>query len=387
MWHRTSGMLAVEILAAAFLAACSGAPPVASIGPSPAAPSPAASAPAGSAPGGSAPAASAPAAATDSEAYLVNTDLATTRVAAEGSRTVTVMAADVVVRDPGERRLVASFLVIAAASDRLYVGQRPVCTGPSGRTVSGVVVGRNVSAHAQHERITAPLFLLATESGVWHCEVQINVCQPGLCTTTGGEGEVILGSRDAPATDGAFSELRISAPDESSDRPARLGVADVLVPAGESVDMSATLALSDSTPLDATTLGGAPEAFGVLGIVDVTNCVGRDFPHVCREAEVADPTGSSWVRVTATGRQPSSMGAPCAQAQAIVELQHHTRDEITWSEHHSAVVFVIPYVEPSGAPGCLPEFRVTVTTVKGNDVAVERGTARVPRAIVGLLPY
>lgn len=295
----------------------------------------------------------------------------TTSLSVTGSDSVDLFSVSVPVQSDSERRVVRAVITPATVSDRLYVGQQIVCTGPSGQKITGIETGRNVVPDARDQRVTAQFVFEPDEAGDWTCVSKTRVCVPGECSSGSGKGTVGLAVssevRDRP------TRMVVSQPLPDWTQELRAGEDDVVIQSGDTGVMSTTV---DDIPLDQ-----GPVQF--LGTISLTNCIEASYPEACQDVKQRGQQTDSAIVPTFTFTQQG--GDTCTVVKATDREGAYAQD-ISWKQHHGTYWFVVPNIALN--PDCDGTVQVDLsfTVKKGNGIVIERGTADKPASVVGLVP-
>ena len=276
------------------------------------------------------------------------------------------------VEQSGDTHVVRSLLVAKEVTNRLYLGQELVCTGPSGQEWTGIQTGRNVVPDEDRQVVISHFLLEADEAGDWNCISSVRVCEPGQCSTANGSGDIIL-ALEGETGDRLPTQFTVSAPLPEWSTNARAGEDAVIIQSGESGTMTTTF---EDIPLDE-----GPMQF--VGVISLSNCIEPDYPSECRKVKTTALQEDSIVDPVFTFTQKG--GADCPVVTATEDQGAEERN-ITWQQHHGAFWFIVPNVELS--PDCDPTVQVdlTFTAKKGNGIVLERGTSSRPTAVVFMVP-
>lgn len=270
-----------------------------------------------------------------------------------------------------ERRVVRAVIVPSTVSDRLYVGQKIECTGPSGQDYTGIESGRNVVPDAKNQNVVAQFVFDPDEAGDWSCASKVRVCVPGKCSDGSAHGTISLAISENIAD--LPTRMAVSQPLPEWSQELRAGDDDVVIQSGDKGTMSTTI---DNIPLDQ-----GPVQF--IGTISLTNCIEETYPAACKDVKDRGLQTDSNIKPTFTFTQQG--GDNCASVTAKDRQGAYPQD-ISWKQHHGTYWFVVPNVDLN--PDCDGSVQVDLTfeVTDGNGVVVERGTADKPTSVVGVIP-
>lgn len=288
-----------------------------------------------------------------------------------GSKAVDLFSVSVPVQSDSERRVVRAVITPAEASDRLYVGQQIVCTGPSKQEITGIQTGRNVVPDQQDQRVTAQFVFEPDEVGDWTCVSKVRVCVPGECSSDSGKGKVSLAVSDNVSE--RPTRMVVSRPLPDWTQELRAGDDDVVVQSGGTGTMSTTV---EDIPLDQGRVQ-------FIGTISLTNCIEATYPEACQDVKKRGQQADSQIVPTFTFTQQGGDG--CAVVKATDQQGAYAQD-ISWKQHHGTYWFLVPNITLN--PDCEGTVKVDLSfeVKEGNGIVVERGTADKPTSVVGLVP-
>ena len=266
-----------------------------------------------------------------------------------------------------ERRFITSTLAVKDTTDRLFLGQELSCTSPSGVETVGIETGRNFWKGGLG-RTVASFVLRVNEPGRWTCASTVNICAPGKCDSGTGSGTLTLD------TGSAVSVMKVSKPLDMWSTSSRLLTKDIALKPGRSATLSKTVTVgAGSTPT-------------TVAEISFSNCIEPTYPNVCASVPSRDINGSATASVAMTVTQvPAKAGVTCAVAKATRENGAITRT-ISADQHHATFSLEIPQITLSTSPGCSNKLTIatTITSRKGNGIAVESGSRNKPMSLISV---
>lgn len=288
-----------------------------------------------------------------------------------GKDTVDLFDVTIPVASDSERRVVRAIITPSKSTDRLYVGQRIECTGPSQQTITGIQTGRNVVPDEKDQRVIAQFVFSPDEAGDWHCVSKARVCNPGQCSNGSAPGKVTLDvSKDV---NDRPTRMAVSQPLPDWTQENRAGDDDILIQSGDTGTLSTTI---NDIPLDQ-----GPVQF--LGTISLTNCIESTYPDACKDAKKSALQEYSKIHPVFTFTQTGGDGCTTVTA---TEKQGAYDQDISWKQHHGTYWFLVPNISLN--PDCDGTVKVDLafTVNSGNAAVIERGTSGQPMSVIGLVP-
>jgi hypothetical protein len=286
-------------------------------------------------------------------AYIQN-NVGPVALASNGNHTVTTISYDF--KASWKYLVTASVFVDKATASRVLVGPAIFCGGQqlslASQNITSGQAKTNIVTHAVYDGV-----------GVQNCQLVVNVCVPGNCTTPSGSASVTLESG---------SYLRVETIPNTG---------EFAIPPAETLVTSTTA--YDTAPLSYLPPAGTTIVNAVAD-VNVTDCIpsSDNKPAAC--TTTANATANVGVRLDILQWNSNHTGY-CATTSYPTSpaLQQHG---VTWQEHHYHFT-LSGIASVNTSPQCSNAFRIKVYTklASGNPFVVQ---GRVPgQATGGTLSY